>query len=262
MIINLENSESVAAVVSDSAVMLKENERLDELQRNGYLIIQNPEKFCFGMDAVLLSGFAKARKDDRVLDMGTGTGIIPILMEAKTDALHLTGLEIQEESADMARRSVALNGLSEKIDIVTGDIKEAGRIFGSASFDVITCNPPYMIGQHGLTNPDAPKAIARHEVLCTLEDVVGQAAKLLKSGGHFYMVHRPFRLAEIITVLVNHKLEPKRMQLVYPFADKEPNMVLIEAVRGGKSRMTVEKPLIVYKEPGVYMPEIYDIYGY
>ncbi len=243
-------------------INLKDNERLDELQRNGYQIIQNSEKFCFGMDAVLLSGFAKAKKGDVVLDMGTGTGIIPILMEAKTEAAHLTGLEIQEESADMARRSVALNGLSEKIDIVTGDIKEAGTIFKSASFDVITCNPPYMIGQHGLTNPDAPKAIARHEVLCTLEDVVSSAAKLLKPGGHFYMVHRPFRLAEIMVTLVQYKLEPKRMQLVYPYVDKEPNMVLIEATRGGKSRMTVEKPLIVYKEPGVYMPEIYDIYGY
>ena len=241
---------------------LKENERLDDLQRNGYQIIQNPEKFCFGMDAVLLSGFAHAKETDILLDMGTGTGIIPILMEAKYHCAHLTGLEIQEESADMARRSVALNGLSDKIQIITGDIKEAGSIFKSASFDCITCNPPYMIGQHGLTNPDAPKAIARHEILCTLEDVVSQAAKLLKPGGHFYLVHRPFRLAEIITTLTKYKLEPKRMQLVYPFVDKEPNMVLLEAVRGGKSRMTVEKPLIVYSEPGVYMPEIYDIYGY
>ena len=241
---------------------LKENERIDELQRNGYKIIQNPQKFCFGMDAVLLSGFARARKGDVVLDMGTGTGIIPILMEAKTEAAHLTGLEVQEESADMARRSVSLNGLSDKIDIVTGDIKEADKYFASASFDVITCNPPYMIGQHGIANPDAPKAIARHEILCTLEDVVKQAAKLLKPGGNFYMVHRPFRLAEIITLMVQYKLEPKRMQLVYPYVDKEPNMVLIEGCRGGKSRMTVEKPLIVYKEPGVYMPEIYDIYGY
>lgn len=243
-------------------INLKENERLDELQRNGYRIIQNPEKFCFGMDAVLLSGFAKAKAGDRVLDMGTGTGIIPILMEAKTEAAHLIGLEIQEESADMARRSVALNGLTDKIQIVTGDIKEADQIFASASFDVITCNPPYMIGQHGLQNPDAPKAIARHEVLCTLEDVVSKTAKLLKPGGHFYMVHRPFRLAEIITLMSAYKLEPKRMQLVYPYADKEPNMVLIEGVRGGKPRMTVEKPLIVYKSPGEYMPEIYDIYGY
>lgn len=241
---------------------LKENERLDELQRNGYRIIQNPEKFCFGMDAVLLSGFARARKGDRVLDMGTGTGIIPILMEAKTEAAHFTGLEVQEESADMAQRSVLLNGLTDKIKIVIGDIREADQYFQSASFDVITCNPPYMIGQHGLQNPDAPKAIARHEVLCTLEDVVTKAAKLLKPGGHFYMVHRPFRLAEIITRMTACGLEPKRMQLVYPFVDKEPNMVLIEGVRGGRSRMTVEKPLIVYRAPGEYMPEIYDIYGY
>lgn len=243
-------------------INLKNNERLDELQRNGYQIIQNPEKFCFGMDAVLLSGFAHAREEDTLLDMGTGTGIIPILMEAKYKCAHLTGLEIQEESADMARRSVALNGLSEKIDIITGDIKEAGSIFKSASFDCITCNPPYMIGNHGITNPDAPKAIARHEILCTLEDVVSQAAKLLKPGRHFFLVHRPFRLAEIITTLTKYKLEPKRMQLVYPFVDKEPNMVLLEAVRGGKPRMTVEKPLIVYQAPGVYTSEIYDIYGY
>lgn len=243
-------------------ISLKENERLDELQRNGYQIIQNPDKFCFGMDAVLLSGFVRVKPNGTVLDLGTGTGIIPILLEAKTQASHLTGLEIQEESADMARRSVALNGLSEKIDILTGDIRKADSLFPSASFDVITSNPPYMIGEHGLRNPDTPKAIARHEVLCTLEDVVSQAAKLLKTGGHFFMVHRPFRLAEIITVMTKYKLEPKRMQLVYPFVDKEPNMILIEGVRGGKPRMTVEKPLIIFKEPGVYMPEIRDIYGY
>lgn len=243
-------------------INLKENERLDELQRNGYRIIQNPEKFCFGMDAVLLSGFARAKDGDKVLDLGTGTGIIPILLEAKTKASHLTGLEIQPESADMAQRSVGLNNLQDKITIVQGDIKEAGTLFDAASFDVITCNPPYMIGQHGLQNPEAPKAIARHEILCTLEDVVKQTAKLLRPGGNFFMVHRPFRLAEIIVLLHQYRLEPKRMQLVYPYVDKEPNMVLIEANRGGKSRMTVEKPLIVYKEPGVYMPEIHEIYGY
>lgn len=243
-------------------INLKENERLDELQRNGYRIIQNPEKFCFGMDAVLLSGFARAREGEKVLDLGTGTGIIPILLEAKTRASHLTGLEIQEESADMAARSVKLNGLQDKIAIVQGDIKEAGTLFGAASFDVVTCNPPYMIGQHGLKNPDTPKAIARHEVLCTLLDVVSQTAKLLRPGGNFFMVHRPFRLAEIMALLQEYRLEPKRMRLVYPYVDKEPNMVLIEANRGGRPRMTVEKPLIVYEKPGVYMPEIYDIYGY
>jgi len=241
---------------------LKGNERLDDLQRSGYQIIQDPERFCFGMDAVLLSGFAKAKEGDSVLDLGTGTGIIPILMEAKTDAKKLVGLEIQPESADMARRSVALNQLESKIQIIDGDIKEAASIFGAASFDVVTCNPPYMIGQHGIQNPDAPKAIARHEIYCTLEDVISQAAKLLEPGGHFYMVHRPFRLAEMISLMTQYRVEPKRMQLVYPYIDKEPNMVLIEGVRGGKSRMQVEKPLIVYKEPGVYMPEIYDIYGY
>lgn len=241
---------------------LKDNERIDDLQRGGYGIIQNPDKFCFGMDAVLLTGFAGAGEKDVLLDLGTGTGIIPLLMEAKYRCAHLTGLEIQEESADMARRSVAMNGLSGKIDIVVGDIKEADSIFPSASFDCITCNPPYMIGKHGLTNPEAPKAVARHEILCTLEDVVRAAAKLLKPGGHFFMVHRPFRLAEIMTILSQYRLEPKRMQLVYPYVDKEPNMVLIEAVRGGKPRMTVEKPLIIFQSHGVYMPEIREVYGY
>lgn len=249
-------------MVSKNRVVLKENERIDDLERNGYRIIQDTKRFCFGMDAVLLSGFARVKEGAHILDLGTGTGIIPILLEAKTKAEHLTGLEIQEDSADMARRSVLLNGLEDKIDIVTGDIKEAESLFDAASFDVITCNPPYMIGKHGITNEGDAKAIARHEILCTLEDIVSRAAKLLKPGGNFFMVHRPFRLAEIMTVLQAYKLEPKRMQLVYPFVDKEPNMVLIEANRGGKPRLTVEKPLIVYKEPGIYTPEIYEIYGY
>lgn len=242
--------------------LVREHERLDELHRNGYFIIQDPKRFCFGMDAVLLSGFAKAKKGERALDLGTGTGIIPILMGAKTEGEHFTALEIQPESADMARRSVLYNHLEEKIKIITGDIKDASSLFGASSFDIITTNPPYMIGEHGLSSASEAKAIARHEVLCTLEDILRESAKLLRPGGRFYMVHRPFRLAEIMSRMVEYKIEPKRMQLVYPYVDKEPNMVLIEGLRGGKSRLTVEKPLIVYKEQGVYNDEIYDIYGY
>ena len=241
---------------------LKDGERLDDLQTHGYEIIQHPGKFCFGMDAVLLASYAKVKRGERALDIGTGTGIIPILMTVKTDGEEFTGLEIQEENADMARRSVVHNHLEDKITIKTGDIKEAADYFPAASFDVVTCNPPYMAGGHGLTNPEAPKAIARHEVKCTFEDVAAQAAGLLKPGGNFFLVHRPFRLAEIMVTLTRYKLEPKRMRLVYPFADKEPNMVLLEANRGGRSRMTVERPLIVYREPGIYTDEIYDIYGY
>lgn len=237
-------------------------ERIDELQRNGYRIIQNPERFCFGMDAVLLSGFARAKKQERCLDLGCGNGIIPILMEAKTEGKHFTGLEIQPESADMAKRSVALNGLQDRIDIVEGDIKDASKIFGASSFHVVTTNPPYMTAQHGLTNLYEAKTIARHEVLCNLDDIIRESARLLMPGGRFYMVHRPFRLAEIISLMVQYRMEPKRMRLVYPYVDREPNMVLIEGLRGGKSRMTVEKPLIVYKEPGNYTDEIYDVYGY
>lgn len=241
---------------------LKPGERIDELNRNGYQIIQDKNRFCFGMDAVLLSGFATVKPGETVLDLGTGTGIIPILLEAKTDGAHFTGLEIQSDSADMARRSVALNGLEQKVDIVTGDIKDASKLFGASSFDVITTNPPYMIGQHGLQNPDEAKAIARHEVLCTLEDIMRESSKLLKPKGRFYMVHRPFRLSEIFCCMTKYGIEPKRMKLVHPFIDKEPNMVLIEGLHGGNPRMTVEKPLIVYKEQGKYTDEIYDIYGY
>lgn len=242
--------------------LLLPGERLDDLERNGYKIIQNPSKFCFGMDAVLLSGFARVGKGETAIDLGTGTGIIPILLEAKTSGTHFTGLEIQEESADMARRSVAYNHLEEKIDIVTGDLCRAPELFGRGKFDVVTSNPPYMNDMHGLKNPSDAKAIARHEVKCTLDDVAASASALLKTGGRFYLVHRPFRLVEIFAALTKYHLEPKRMRMVHPFADKEPNMVLIEAVRGGKSMIKVEKPLIVYEKPGVYMPEIYEVYGY
>ena len=240
---------------------MKPEERLDDLQVKGYHIIQNPSKFCFGMDAVLLSNFARVKKGEKVLDIGTGTGIIPILLEAKTEGEHFTGLEIQEESADMARRSVAYNHLEDKIDIVTGDVKEAVNLFGSVFFDVVTTNPPYMIGAHGLQNKDSAKALARHEVLCDLDDILRESAKVLRPGGRFYMVHRPFRLAEILSKMCAYKIEPKRMRLVHPYIDKEPNMVLIEGSRGGNSRMTVEPPLIVYREKNVYSEELLGEYG-
>lgn len=243
-------------------VALHEDERIDDLQRNGLQIIQRRDGFCFGMDAVLLSGFVRVREGERAVDLGTGTGIIPILLSAKTAGEHFTGLEIQAEVADMASRSVRMNGIGDRVEIVQGDIKEASQMFGKASFDVVTSNPPYMNDAHGLKNPDLPKAIARHEVLCTLEDVVREAAMLLKPGGRFYLVHRPHRLVEIIAAMRAYKLEPKRMKLVHPFVDKDANIVLIEAFRGGKSMMKVEAPVIVYQEPGVYTDEIYEIYGY
>lgn len=241
-------------------INLLEGERIDDLERDGYKIIQNSKKFCFGMDAVLLSGFANVKKDEVVLDLGTGTGVIPILLEAKTEGKHFSALEIQDESADMARRSVELNCLQDKIEIVNGDIKEASKIFGRASFDVVTTNPPYMNDNHGLKNPDIPKAIARHEVLCSLEDVVREASYVLKERGRFYMVHRPHRMVEIINIMTKYKLEPKRIRMVHPYADKEANMILIEGLKGGNGFLKVEKPLIVYKDVNVYTEDILKTY--
>ena len=240
---------------------LKEHERLDDLQIKGYEIIQNPGKFCFGVDAVLLSDFVHVKEGERVLDLGTGTGILPILLEAKTKGAYFTGLEIQEESADMARRSIRYNHLEEKIDIVTGDIKEAGSIFGAVSFDVITTNPPYMIGNHGLKNDMDSMAIARHEVLMDLDDLLRESARILQFKGRFYMVHRPFRLPEILSKMSAYKIEPKRMRLVHPYIDKEPNMVLIEGMRGGNPRLRIDPPLVIYDSPGVYSEEIRRTYN-
>ncbi|TCT11681.1 tRNA1Val (adenine37-N6)-methyltransferase [Natranaerovirga pectinivora] len=244
-----------------STVGLKANERIDELHINNYKIIQDPNSFCFGMDPILLTGFIDTEIKGRVLDLGTGTGIIPILLEAKTKATELIGLEIQSQSADMASRSVKLNSIENKVSIVEGDIKNADNLFPLSSFDVITSNPPYMVDNNGLKNNNTPKTIARHEVLCTLEDVIRVSSRLVKVGGKVYLVHRPNRLVDIISLFKKYKLEPKRMRLVHPFIDKEPNMLLIEAVRHGGPMMKIEKPLIVYKEKGVYTEEIYEIYG-
>lgn len=239
---------------------LREGERLDDLQREGLQLIQNPAWFCFGMDAVLLSAFARVKKGQVCLDLGCGNGVIPILLAGRTEGRSFTGLELQDDIAEMAGRSVQYNHLEEKVHIVHGDIKEATSIFEAASFDVITSNPPYLANSHGLISEAGHKAVARHEIACTLEDVVANAAKLLRPGGSFFLVHRPFRLAELIGCMTAHKLEPKRMRLVYPYVDKEPNMVLLEGVRGGNSRMTVERPLIVYESENVYTEEVRRLY--
>ena len=230
-------------------MILKDGERLDDLQLNGLEIIQDPKRFCFGIDAVLLSNFAKVKKDETVLDLGTGTGILTILLSGKTNGKHFTGLEIQEESADMARRSVIHNNLEEKIDIVSGDIKEAFSIFKPKLFDVIVSNPPYMLADHGLKNPNDALAIARHELMCNLEDIMRESSKLLADGkGRFYMIHKPFRLTEILVAMNKYRIEPKRIQFVYPYIDKEPTMVLVEGLRGGRSRVKIEPPIIMYEK--------------
>lgn len=231
--------------------------------KNGYKILQDSERFQFGIDAVLLADYASKslKEKESVIDLGTGTGIIPLLMVNKCKTAAFTGLEVQKESADMAARSVAMNGLEGRIQIVHGDLKEAGSLFPRHSFNVVTCNPPYMIDAHGRSNEQDALTIARHEVLCTLEDVVTAADYLLATHGSFFMIHRPFRLPEIFSSLEKHKMEMKRMRLIYPFADKEPNMVLIEARKNAKRRLTIEPPLIVRNDDGEYTVEVQDIYN-
>ena len=243
-------------------VKINIDEGIDDLQLKGLKLIQKQQGFRFGVDAVLLSDFANIKNKHRVVDLCTGTGIIPFLAYGKYNPKEVIGLEIQDDMVEMANRSSELNDITDIVKFVHGDLKDKKLIDSLGKFDVVTVNPPYKLNNAGIVNPNDKLAIARHEVMCTLEDVIQKAAILLKPGGNFYMVHRPFRLAEIISVMVRYKLEPKRMRLVYPYVDKEPNMVLIEGCRGGKSRMTVEKPLIVYKEPGKYTDEIYEVYGY
>ncbi len=250
-------------------------EQIDTL-KNGYKIIQDTERFQFGIDAVLLADYAMAglKAGEKVIDLGTGTGIIPLLMhgaaarwlkaceaDISKQPVTFTGLEVQEVSAEMAARSVALNGLEERIKIVHGNLCDAESLFPRHSFNVVTCNPPYMIDEHGRGNALDAKTIARHEVLCTLEDVVAAADSLLATHGRFFMIHRPFRLPEIFESLSKHKLEPKRMRLIHPFSDKEPNMVMIEARKNAKRRLTIEPPLVVRNDDGAYTDEIRQIYG-
>ncbi len=244
---------------------LKAGERLDDLQRNGLFIIQDPKGFCFGMDAVLLSGFAAERMGsgkDRLLDLCTGNGIIAILLSAKTDVSHIVGMEIQPDVAGMAERSVKMNALESRIDILTCDVKKAAEAVSAASFDTVTVNPPYFKKGHGLINPGDAKTIARHEISCTLEDILAAAAYALKDGGSFYMVHKPQRLTDILCLMRKVKLEPKVLKPVYPRISSEPSMILIEGRKGGNAELRMEKPLIIYGEDGKYTGEMYTIYGY
>lgn len=224
------------------------------------MLIQDPKRFCFGIDAVLLSGFCNVATGDRVLDLGTGTGVIPILLAAKTKAAQLIGVEIQEESADMARRSVEYNKLTERVSIIHGDLKGVETLIDRHSFDVVVSNPPYMKVGSGAAGEFSAKAVARHELEMSLDDCIRAAAYALKFGGKLYMVHRPTRLADIIYTLRTHKLEPKQIRFVQPYVSKEPNLVLIEARSGGGAELRVMPPLVVYEADGSYTEECYEIY--
>ncbi len=236
-------------------------ERIDDLQCNGYRIIQDTDGFCFGMDAVLLANYAVPSINDRtkLLDLCSGTGIVPLLIAAKTACSELTGIEVQSDVAEMAERSVKLNNQEHRMKIIQGDLRDIKDMGIDSSVNVVTCNPPYM--NAGLRNTTDRKLISRHEVMCTLADVCRAAAFTLKSNGKFFMVHRPNRLVDIFYELRQVHLEPKRMRLVYPYENSESNMVLLESVNCGKTQLIVEKPLIVYKDKNIYSDEILRIYA-
>ena len=242
-------------------VDINENERLDDLELKGLKIIQNPGKFCFGIDAVLLSDFVKVKQGEIVLDIGTGTGIIPLLLSAKTAAGHIKAVEIQPDMADMAKRSVFYNDLQEKIEIICNDIKRADDFIKKSSVDVVVSNPPYIKSSHAIVNPKDSLGIARHEIACTLEDIVSAASNMLKYHGRFYMIHKAHRLTEIACKMREYKLELKRLRSIHPFADKPAKMVLIEGVKQANPWLDIDPPLIIYKTGAVYTEEIIKIYG-
>lgn len=239
----------------------KAHERVDDLQLDGLKIIQNPDGFCFGIDAVLLSDFTKVKEGSEVVELGTGTGIIPILLSAKTKAAHISAFEVQENMAEMAMRSIEMNGLTERIKIINDNLNEYLKYFEKSSVDVVVTNPPYMSGKSGIHNEEDMKRISRHEILCSLEDVIRVSASLLKPGGSFYMIHRPNRLVDIVSLMRQYKLEPKEIRFVQPKRDKKPNIMLIKGVRGGRAELKFHDPLVVYEDDGDYTEEIYQIYG-
>lgn len=239
---------------------MSEFERIDDLYIKGYRIIQDKRYFCFGIDAVLLADFARIRRGERVADLCCGNGVIPLLLGARTEAKEIFGLEIQSISCELARRSIALNGEEKRISILQGDIKERQEELKEATFDVVTVNPPYQEAGGNLQNEREEQAIARHEIACTLEDVVAKGAALLRFGGRFYMIHRPNRLVDIFEVMRTNRLEPKRIRMVHPQLYKGPTMMLIEGRKNGARQLTVDPPLIIYEKDGSYTQEIHDIY--
>lgn len=242
--------------------ILKDNERIDDLQINNLKIIQNTEGFCFGIDSVLLSDFAKNIKNNaKVIDLGTGTGIISILLTAKTKAENILGVELQEQVEEMARRSVVLNNLENKVNIIREDIRNLDKILNKGTYDAIVTNPPYMKQDSGLINENRAKLISRHEVECTLEDIAKISYKLLKDNGEIYMVHRPDRLVDIMEIFRKNKLEIKEMRLVHSNETSQANLVLIRAKKNGKAFLKIEKPLYIYDKDGNYTDEILKIYN-
>ena len=241
---------------------LKENERIDDLEYKGLKIIQNKKGFCFGIDSVLLSDYAKnIKKNSNVIDIGTGTGIISLLLCKKTELNKIYGIELQEEVADMAKRSIKLNGLENKIEIINKNIKDIFEILEPNKYDAIVTNPPYKKLDTGLKSDDKKQLISRHEVECTLEDILEKSYKLLKSNGEFYMVHRAERLVDIMYYLRKYKLEPKNIRFVHSKKDEKPNLILIRAVKNAKEFLKIDKPLVIYKDNGEYTDEILKIYN-
>ena len=242
-------------------ITLKENEKIEDLQCKGLKIIQNKKWFCFGMDAVLLTNYCDIKNNSKIVDLGTGTGIIPILLSGKRNYAEAYGLEIQPEVAEMAERSVKLNALQDRIKILNIDLKNALEYLDADSFDAVISNPPYKLNNSGIINPDDKKAISRHEIKCTLEDVVSIASQLLKQYGRFYMVHRPDRLADIICLLRKYRLEPKQIRFVHPKVKAKPNMILIRASKNGNPELKFDPPLYIYDNEGNYTEDVYEIYG-
>jgi tRNA1Val (adenine37-N6)-methyltransferase len=240
---------------------LRSGERLDDLGRAGLRIIQHPERFPFAVDAVLLAHFARVQPGDRVIDLGTGGGVIPLLLSALHPTTRLTGLEIQPETAEMASRSVALNGLTERIQIDCGDYRTATERYGYEAFDLVTMNPPYRETGRGGISPIAGRATARHELTGSLSDAVEAAAKLVRFGGRVALVFLAERLTDLLTALRSHRLEPKRLRLVQPRAGRPANLVLVEATKGGRPGLTCEAPLVIYETGQTYTAEMQAIYA-